>query len=69
MATPSNCGDSLRTLTTKSDWKLSDGQVNDLGYGKNVKDWVIRSQVLKVIKLMDAVHRLNGGGVFFIKKS
>jgi hypothetical protein len=37
-------------------------QGNDLGYGKNAKDWVIRSQVLRVERLMDAVHRLNGSG-------
>jgi len=47
-ATPSNCRNTLRALTTKSDRKPSDGQGNDLGYGKNVKDWVICSQVLKV---------------------
>lgn len=29
-------GTSLKLLTTKSDRKLSDGQANDLGYGKNV---------------------------------
>ena len=37
-ATPSNCGDTLRALTTKSIGKLIDGQGNDLGYGNNVKD-------------------------------
>jgi hypothetical protein len=44
------------------------GQGNDLGYGKNAKDeqWTICSQVLRDLRrkgdLMDAVHRLNGGG-------
>jgi hypothetical protein len=53
--------------------KVPDGQVNDLGYGKNVKrlclkryKWVICSQVLICIRVMpmqvDAVHRLNVGG-------
>jgi hypothetical protein len=69
MATPSNCGDTLtKALTTKSDGKPSDGQANALGYGKNVKDWVIRSQVLKVNKPMDAVHRLKVGGVLLKNK-
>ena len=30
-------GTSFKLLTTKSDRKLSDGQANNLGYGKNVK--------------------------------
>jgi len=64
-------GISLKLLTTKSDGKPSDGQGNDLGYGKNVKDWIIRNQVLKVFfkyykKPMDAVHRLNVDGVFIL---
>ena len=43
----SNCGDSLRASTTASAWKHRGGhQGNDLGYGNNVEDWVIRSQVL-----------------------
>ena len=37
-------------------------QGNDLGYGKNAKDWTIRSQVLRVsLRSMDAVQRLYGG--------
>ena len=43
-------------------------KLTTFGYGKNVKDWVIRSQVLKVNKPMDAVHRLKVGGVLFKKK-
>ena len=43
--------------------------------GKNAKDWIIRSQVLRkttaiiyvckfiVLVFTDAVHRLNGGGL------
>jgi hypothetical protein len=34
-----------------------------LGMVKTLKDWIIRNQVLKVIKPMDAVHRLNVDGV------
>lgn len=37
-------------------------QGNDLGYGKNAKDWIICSQVLRVsLRSMDAVQRLYGG--------
>ena len=37
-------------------------QGNDLGYGKNAKDWMIRSQVLRAALFMpmDAVQRLYG---------
>ena len=35
-------------------------QGNDLGYGKNAKDWIIRSQVLRAERSMDAVQRLYG---------
>jgi hypothetical protein len=35
-----------QALTTKCVSKDVHGQVNDLGYGNNVKDWAIRSQVL-----------------------
>jgi hypothetical protein len=48
------------------------GQGNDLGYGKNVEDWTIRSQVLNqdrtriysftAFLALDAVHRLDVGG-------
>jgi hypothetical protein len=48
--------------------KLIDGQGNDLGYGKNVKDVTMDDPQPspKQVKLtcMDAVHRLNVGGVF-----
>jgi hypothetical protein len=56
-------GSSLGAFATASAWKHSSvHQGNDLGYGKNAKDWIIRSQVLRVcqIKPMDAVQRLNG---------
>jgi len=36
-ATSSNCGETLKLLTTKSVGKPADGQGNDLGYGNNVK--------------------------------
>ena len=38
-------------------------QGNDLGYGKNAKDWIIRSQVLSsyICRNMDAVQRLDVG--------
>ena len=37
MATPSNCGDSLKGFTPKPvNSKETGGQVNSLGYGKNV---------------------------------
>jgi hypothetical protein len=46
------------------------GRGNNLGYGKSVGDWAIRSQVLFFFfnfyyykkKTMDAVNRLNGSG-------
>ena len=40
-------------------------QGNDLGYGNNGKDWIIRSQVLRTLHYlmlsMDAVQRLDVG--------
>ena len=51
LATLSNCGDVLRAFATASTWKHSSvHQGNDLGYGKNAKDWIIRSQVLRILK-------------------
>jgi hypothetical protein len=51
LARLSNCGKLLRAFATASTWKHSSvHQGNDLGYGKNAKDWTIRSQVLKVLK-------------------
>lgn len=48
----SNCGDLLRASTTAPVWK-HDGrhQGNDLGHGKNVEDWIIRSQVLRALQV------------------
>ena len=37
-ATSSNCGETLKLLTTKSVGKPADGQGNDLGYGNNALD-------------------------------
>jgi len=61
-------GNSLKLLTTKSDGKPSDGQANDLGYGKNVKrlDNPQPSPKGGLKKPMDAVHRLNVDGVFIL---
>ena len=64
LARPSNCGKLLRAFATAITRKRSGAhQGNDLGYGKNAKDWTIRSQVLRahLKKPMDAVQRLDGG--------
>ena len=37
-ATLSNCGDTLKLVLPSHDGNMHDGQVNDLGYGKNVQD-------------------------------
>ena len=63
-ARPSNCGEFLRAFATVIQWKhMYRHQGNDLGYGKNAKDWIIRSQVLSAFerKHMDAVQRLDVG--------
>jgi hypothetical protein len=57
-ATPSNCGEVLIAFTTKCLWLHKHGRAKCPGYGKNVKDWTIRNQVL----FEYAVHRLNVGG-------
>ena len=41
---------------------IAKGQGNDLGYGKNVGDWAIRSQAPKGVLPMEKVQRLSGGG-------
>jgi hypothetical protein len=40
----------------------------ELGYGKKVKDWVIRSQapVARYDKSMEKVQRLNGCGYYMM---
>ena len=45
VARPSNCGDTLRACCyqTSVETQLV-AQGNDLGYGENAQDWVIRSQ-------------------------
>ena len=61
LARLSNCGKFLRAFATAFTWKHSDAhQGNDLGYGKNAKDWMIRSQVLRALGSTDAVQRLYG---------
>ena len=48
IATPLNCGNLLRAHTTKRLVKARRGRGNDLGYGKNVWDWTIRSEAPSV---------------------
>jgi Large eukaryotic DNA virus major capsid protein len=58
-------GTPFRALTTTSTWKRVTGtQGNDLGYSKNVKDWVIRSQAPAVLNALDRVkvQRIDGFG-------
>ena len=52
LARLSNCGKFLRASATASTWKHSGvHQGNDLGYGKNAEDWMIRSQVLRAVEV------------------
>ena len=68
-----------KAFSTKPRWKHRGGRGNDLGYGKNLKDdvtmgnpqpsptyryyyWLCVS-VVEGEAYMDAVHRLNGGGL------
>ena len=45
-----NCGKLLRALTTTCLMEtINNTQGNDLGHSKNVKDWTIRSQLLRVL--------------------
>ena len=57
-----------KALTTKHRWKhILCGRGNDLGYGKNVKDSTMdnpQPSPKVFLYTMDAVHRLNVGGVF-----
>ena len=50
LATPSNCGDTLKALVYQvGGRKAPDGRASSPGYGKNDKEmeqWAIRSQVL-----------------------
>ena len=62
IATSSNCGKPLRASSTKDvDESLIWPRI-DLGYGKNLEDWAIRSQVPKNYSFMGKVQRLNGDG-------
>lgn len=47
-----NAGNPLEPVLPSMSGNTSCGQGNDLGYGKNVQDWVIRSQVLQQSKRM-----------------
>jgi len=42
-----NCGEVLRALNTKLDPKGESGRGNDLGEGKNFRDWIIRRESLQ----------------------
>ena len=56
-------GNSLELKLPSWRGNTASGQVNSLGYGKNAKDWVIRSQAPKGKRLpMEKVQRLGGSG-------
>ena len=49
MARFPNCGNSLRDLITTYIWEtMYNIRGNDLGHSKNIKDWVIRSELLRI---------------------
>jgi hypothetical protein len=56
-------GKSLEPSLPTQHGNIAGGQGNDLGYGKNVKDWIIRSQAPKGIHPMEKVQRLGGSGL------
>jgi hypothetical protein len=49
-ATRPNCGNPLRAFDTKPVWKHIGGRQLEVWYGKNSKDWAIRSQAPKLVK-------------------
>lgn len=58
-------GSSLEPSLPSRGGNTLNGRVNSSGYGKNVKDWIIRSQVPNRIfntGRWDAVQRLDVGG-------
>lgn len=57
-ATSSNCGKFLKPRLPSGSRRGCHGQGNDLGYGNNVEDWVIRSQVLRVPSITRAYWML-----------
>ena len=64
-ATQSNCGKFLRARSYQVGVdKTAHGQGNDLGYGKNARDWIIRSEAPHCsYRAMENVQRLSGCGV------
>ena len=73
-ATQSNCGKFLRARSYQvSARQAAHGQGNDLGYGKNARDWIIRSEAPHCsvcarahTRAMANVQRLSGCGVPFL---
>ena len=59
-------GTSLELFLPSWHGNIASGQGNDLGYGKNGRDWTIRSQAPKQIMLWEKVQRLSGGGVLLL---
>lgn len=64
VATPSNCGKSLKLCLPSGVAKARRGQGNDLGYGKNDRDATMGNPQPSPSRRepRDAVQRLNGGG-------
>ena len=60
-----------KALSTKLNSKGFNGRGNDLGYGKNLKDFAMGNPQPspKSFKDMDAVQRLDGSGCFFFRKA
>ena len=63
-ATPSNCGDTLKLRLPSAARKSRVARLIASGTVKTteMRQWAIRSQVLRALAPTDAVHRLNGGG-------
>lgn len=55
-------GSSLQPSLPSQGGNTLGGQANSLGYGKNVRDWMIRSQASKQVMLWKKVQRLSGSG-------
>ena len=71
IATPSNCGNTLKLHLPSWIGKPSNGRANSPGYGNNDEDGTMgnpqpspKSVIVAGAAVidMDAVHRLNGGG-------
>ena len=58
-------GSTLEPVLPTHHGNIDGGQGNDLGYGKNAPDWLIRSQAPKgILSPKEKVQRLGGGGGF-----